>query len=622
MGTPTPNTVCSYTVYSDQKREGEMMSPTYLASTLRTSAAATTFSERGFNSNLVSELRRECPIVALLIFVKIYDGESEEYPLINTYCGQQRNLVVFSSSENLYVKFVTLQRNADNSNRGFKAAYEFSERFVSLECDQKILSKGVPTVWSAPPTIPYPYHPNVVCRYYVYGMQDAQRLERVRLKFEKFEIPVTTPTTSMTPLTPTCTDGFLRIYLQGQEERYALDEFDQNLCGLDLPPSFKSEGPRLVMIFKSGSTQGTGFKAQYHFEADYQVPGTASPNGSCQFFYRSESQKSGDFNSPHLSCQLPFFHTICQEDWLEMYEVYPSGRERLLGRYCGRTAPGPIMSALGVDTMKVILHTDDKNVASGFTATYEFFPADTRYVDCGRNISELTEGVLLSPGFPVLTYPVFKCAIGSSPSDPTTGSFCHSSFFPHRRDPERRGCPGAVVRVYPELSEPPMELCGESLANHSREVISSSNIMKITFVTADKAVGAKGFQATWTEIKEGTKCDQFQCSLNKYCISESAKCNGLPNCGLDDISDEVDCLAIHGIDIHLIIGLSFGGAIITVITMCAIFHRKCKRRRTPSDTQHHRNQPKMAATPHTSQYRTTSEAHGAICFPQTAIVAR
>lgn len=24
------------------------------------------------------------------------------------------------------------------------------------------------------------------------------------------------------------------------------------------------------------------------------------------------------------------------------------------------------------------------------------------------------------------------------------------------------------------------------------------------FVTADKAVGAKGFQATWTEIKEGT----------------------------------------------------------------------------------------------------------------------
>lgn len=43
-----------------------------------------------------------------------------------------------------------------------------------------------------------------------------------------------------------------------------------------------------------------------------------------------------------------------------------------------------------------------------------------------------------------------------------------------------RGCPGAVVRVYPELGEPPMELCGESLANSSREVLSSSNIMKIS----------------------------------------------------------------------------------------------------------------------------------------------
>lgn len=38
---------------------------------------------------------------------------------------------------------------------------------------------------------------------------------------------------------------------------------------------------------------------------DYQVPGTASPNGSCQFFYRSESQKAGDFNSPHYPANYP-----------------------------------------------------------------------------------------------------------------------------------------------------------------------------------------------------------------------------------------------------------------------------------------------------------------------------
>lgn len=73
-----------------------------------------------------------------------------------------------------------------------------------------------------------------------------------------------------------------------------------------------------------------------------------------------------------------FCSEICREDWIEIYELYPSGRERKLGRYCGRTAPGPVMSE--VDALKVILQTDDKGVASGFTATYEFFTADTRYV--------------------------------------------------------------------------------------------------------------------------------------------------------------------------------------------------------------------------------------------------
>lgn len=72
------------------------------------------------------------------------------------------------------------------------------------------------------------------------------------------------------------------------------------------------------------------------------------------------------------------FSEICREDWIEIYELYPSGREKKVGRYCGRTAPGPLISE--VDALKVVLQTDDKGVASGFTATYEFFIPDTRYI--------------------------------------------------------------------------------------------------------------------------------------------------------------------------------------------------------------------------------------------------
>ena len=61
------------------------------------------------------------------------------------------------------------------------------------------------------------------------------------------------------------------------------------------------------------------------------------------------------------------------------------------------------------------------------------------------------------------------------------------------------------------------------------------------FFTADKAVGAKGFKAIWTEIKEGPGCKEFLCRGSSFCISKNLKCNGVNNCGQDDKSDESDC---------------------------------------------------------------------------------
>lgn len=64
-----------------------------------------------------------------------------------------------------------------------------------------------------------------------------------------------------------CSDGgFLKIYLHGQEERQALDEFDLNLCGTNKTPFVLSDGPRLAMLFSSSTTKGRGFKAKYIFQ--------------------------------------------------------------------------------------------------------------------------------------------------------------------------------------------------------------------------------------------------------------------------------------------------------------------------------------------------------------------
>lgn len=620
-GTPAPHRICSYSIYSDQKREGQLLSPTYPGVYPKNLNCQYQFLGRKGQRVRLEFMDFDlfyggphCPFD----FIKVYDGASEEDPLIATYCGQQRNLMVYSSGENLFVQFTTLKRTADSQNRGFSGWFEFSERFVNLgfigkndgehirgtECDQKILShkESNGTVYS--PNYPFLYHSNIVCKYYIYGLQDSQHLERVNLEFEKFEIPATDPNE--------CTDAYVRLYTQS----HALDEFDYVFCGPTLPPHVLSEGPSLVIVFSSGSTQGQGFKAKYTFETDYKVPGTPASTGQCHFSYVSESTKQGDINSPrHPSnypssthCIYEFFgktgeqvklvfnhfkinpeklvagyNDVCQEDWLEIYEIHSSGREIKFGKYCSVTTPGPIITDFGVNKMKIILNTDESGVSSGFSATYHFIDAISSFGDCGSNITGLENGIITSPNYPngylnhrqvcnwyITVRPRFKVLF-------------HFETFLVEGDPKVRGCSGAVVRVWLDLSQQPVELCGSELSNETSELISTTNMLKITFITAQKAVGAKGFKASWTEIREpGSSCDQFKCASSGYCVSSNLHCNAIKNCGNNDQSDEMNCTQKPEINIIMIVGAVSAASLLFIIIICSLCHRKRKRRRSNS----------------------------------------
>ena len=69
-----------------------------------------------------------CPFDRLTI----YDGPDNLAEKIGTYCGQMRNLVVFSTGDSLYVTFHTLKRTAQVFNRGFYGVYDFSDDYVKL----------------------------------------------------------------------------------------------------------------------------------------------------------------------------------------------------------------------------------------------------------------------------------------------------------------------------------------------------------------------------------------------------------------------------------------------------------------------------------------------------------
>ena len=203
-----------------------------------------------------------------------------------------------------------------------------------------------------------------------------------------------------------CGDAFVQIYLTPQTS----SEPDYILCGINIQtPLLVSKGPALIIIFNSGSTQGHGFKAKYWFENDFRIPGTPEPPG-CRFKYFSTAKKSGTFNSPrhprkypsstyceYIFIALPMEHIkiffnhfkfktkspikigyneACVEDWIEIYEVYLSGKEYKIGRYCANSAPGPFVTNQGIHQLKIILSTDETGMSSGFLASYYFMSDD------------------------------------------------------------------------------------------------------------------------------------------------------------------------------------------------------------------------------------------------------
>ena len=130
---------------------------------------------------------------------------------------------------------------------------------------------------------------------------------------------------------------------------------------------------------------------------------------------------------------LYFRREQCVEDWVEIYQIYRNMNEELVGRYCSQSSPGPVVSLSDVAVgLKVFLHTDSKDVYSGFLGKYTFFPAKSsekegtfsmisdyiRHIyksysftniwihrfflllGCGRNITGELDGILHSPNFP------------------------------------------------------------------------------------------------------------------------------------------------------------------------------------------------------------------------------
>ncbi|KFD70157.1 hypothetical protein M514_09537 [Trichuris suis] len=469
------------------------------------------------------------------------------------------------------------------------------------ECDLRVLSRKENEVTIMSPNHPRSY-PSALCTYYIDGLKGAQDLEKVLLHFEVLSL-----TSSQKEHILSCEDAHVALFINGQN--VATENPDLKYCSTNLatlPDTVESRGPRMILVQRTGnSTSDHGFKAVVKFETeitdqltDFGIPGTpASDSNECTFHFNSLSGNEGVFNSPRYPENYPVDSTCVYwlngrvgqrvhiyfdqfilapslsradrcADRLELYNVYPNNRETVLGNYCAANYPGPILSAEGANRVRAVFFSDIRPTATGFRAHYRF--VSQKYIKdigqknrCSEKITGSISGTISSPNFPIryvknlicdweirvrsgyriLLQPVVLNVEGMMSDDGRSSKCIRRSAHLATGN-----CRSAVIRIRNESSGHSNEFCGEKVVPGIRQFVSAKNVIYISFRThPEKVNGLKGFNLSWTEFKQGGRCEgpeNFHCNFSRICISSKVRCNELMDCGEGDNSDEFKCIDI------------------------------------------------------------------------------
>ncbi|XP_016041459.2 CUB domain-containing protein 2 [Erinaceus europaeus] len=284
-------------------------------------------------------------------FLEIYNGASgDQGNLLGRFCGQVPP-PAFTSS--WHVMSVIFHSDKHVASRGFSAGY------------QKDVCGGVLTGLSGVLTSPeYPsnYPNNAECHWVIRATGPAT----IKLVFEDFQVEANEG----------CTYDYVAVLGGPGPTR------GHHYCGSARPPTLKSLGRELQVIFKSDfNIGGRGFKA-YFF------------SGECQEVYTA---LRGNFSSPqypssypnnircHWTVRLPpgyrvkvFFLDLdleepssltrtCDFDHLAAFDGN-SEEAPLLGSWCGHHLPPPVISSH--HQLLLLLRTDRSATRRGFSVAY------------------------------------------------------------------------------------------------------------------------------------------------------------------------------------------------------------------------------------------------------------
>uniref|UniRef100_A0A4W6F2P1 Cubilin n=1 Tax=Lates calcarifer TaxID=8187 RepID=A0A4W6F2P1_LATCA len=408
-------------------------------------------------------------------YVKVYDGDNINFPLVGTFCGNTIPAFFISSGNFLTIHFVT---DSSVQRRGFNATY----RAMPLICGGALnATSTVQTLTS--PSFPSAYPPYTSCRWIL----DAPPQETIKVSIQTF---VLQPSQS-------CSTNYLEM------KDWPTGDYGQShkFCASDgHPPDFYSYSRTIHVHFKSDAFMtGNGLSFTYQIAGRYlntatlKSPGwpdiyphnmdctiilKAPQNNHISFFFNNFDVESHSIS--HMQRHIHFDHIQ------HLVRNGSTADSPMIGRFCGSTLPSPIFPQS--NQLYLRFKSDFSNSRDGFEATWTSSPHG-----CGGTLYG-DHGSFSSPNFPG-TYPNnthCEWSILAPRGRVVTITFAQISIS----DPG--DCQNNFLKLYdgPNTSSPPVgPYCG--VETNIAPFTASSHQVYIVF-QAQYATLPSGFRLTWS----------------------------------------------------------------------------------------------------------------------------
>ncbi|XP_065114614.1 cubilin [Paramisgurnus dabryanus] len=415
-------------------------------------------------------------------YVAVYDGENILAPLMGKFCGQELPPNLRSSSNQMFLVFVT---DASVAAEGWRATY--SETLGPQQGCGGYLTSSTAMFGSPDINMNGQYEPRMDCMWTI-AVEDNKS---INLTFSTFELEG--------PVGAFCRYDYVKMY-DGDSAHYPLVG---TYCGDVVPAPFISTSNFLTVHFISdGIVQRRGFNATYvamdrlcggTFNATESAqtitsplyPNPYPPFTSCRWVLDAPSQKAIKVTVQQFQLQSI---QSCTSNFLE-FKDFPLGDYGQAHKFCSIDSHIPDFYSYG-RTMHITFKSDIFMAGNGFSLTYQV-------AGCSR-VYEQEYGYLKSPGWPDIYPENIECNIVLQAPQNSSISLFFTSF-------DLESHPSCTydyleVRNGSTATSPLLgKYCGSMLPN---PVFPGTNQLFLHF-KSDFAMSRNGFEITWTSSPQG-----------------------------------------------------------------------------------------------------------------------